>query len=162
AYANRVDAEIVAALERNVESTRKLVEEVKTRPRTDLLRLEALREQARIAQARSRINRDAAWRQLAAEVGVPCLPPPPAAPLPPAPPPWDECAGGRRVQSAHTDLRQAALEAERTRLEFEQARAEAVPNVTLLAGYIRAYIDKTGGANLGVETAIPLWDRKQG
>jgi cobalt-zinc-cadmium efflux system outer membrane protein len=163
AYTLQVNAETTASLEESVKTTRNLVEVVKSRPRTDLVRLEALLEQARIAQERTRLGLEAAWRQLAAEVGLPDLPPPKAPPaLPTAPPRWPEAAVAGRVQSAHTDLRQAALEAEQARLEFEHARAEAVPNVTVVGGYIRAYIDRTGGANIGLETSIPLWDRKQG
>jgi cobalt-zinc-cadmium efflux system outer membrane protein len=163
AYTLRVDAEVVEALERSVEITRKLVEEVKTRPRTDLVRLQALLEQARIARTRTETNLKAAWRQLAAEVGRPELPGPAVAPpLPPTAPLWPEDAVTRRVQSANTELRRAALEAEQARLEYEQARAEAVPNVTVSGGYIRAYLEETAGATIGVETSIPLWDRKQG
>src|SRR5205823_3639516 len=50
----RVNDEVVAALVQGVEITRLLVEQVKNRPRTDLLRLEALLEDARINQSRSR------------------------------------------------------------------------------------------------------------
>jgi cobalt-zinc-cadmium efflux system outer membrane protein len=66
--------EIVTVLEQGLKITRRLVEEVKTRPQTDLLRIEALLEEAQINLARSRAIRDGAWRQLAAEVGVRELP----------------------------------------------------------------------------------------
>jgi cobalt-zinc-cadmium efflux system outer membrane protein len=75
---------------------------------------------------------------------------------------WEVDLIARRVQAANTELRQAELEAERARLTFERARAEAVPNIVVGGGYIRSYIDELGGGVLRIETALPLWDRKQG
>src|SRR5262249_41776957 len=75
-----VNEEVVASLEKAVEITRKHVEQAKTRPRTDVLRLEALLENARITLVTSQSNRNAAWRLLAAEVGLPNLPMPGTAP----------------------------------------------------------------------------------
>src|SRR5262245_53823640 len=49
----QVNDEITAALRQGVAITRRLVEEVKNRPRTDLLRIEALLEEARSRQARN-------------------------------------------------------------------------------------------------------------
>jgi cobalt-zinc-cadmium efflux system outer membrane protein len=159
----QVQDEVVASLERSIELTRQLVEKARTRPRTDLLRLQALLAEAQISRARARINLAAAWRQVAAEVGLPDLHPPAApAALPAAVPDWPAQGVDARVQSAHSDLKQAALEAEAARLAFERARAEAVPNVTVGAGYIRAFIDETAGAVFSVEAPLPLWDRKQG
>src|SRR5207249_2950310 len=50
----------------------------------------------------------------------------------------------------------------RSRLEVERARAEAVPNVQVGGGYIRSFVEETAGGIVSVETALPLWDRKQG
>jgi cobalt-zinc-cadmium efflux system outer membrane protein len=159
----RVNDDVIKSLEEGVESTRKLVEVAKTRPRDDLLRLQALLEQFRISQARNRISRDAAWKQLAAEVGIPDLPLHEAREtLPPVVPNWDAESITRRVQSANTELQQTGLEAERARLEFERARAEAIPNVTVGAGWGRSSTEQTSGALINIETPIPLWDCKQG
>jgi cobalt-zinc-cadmium efflux system outer membrane protein len=67
----RVSEEVVASLQRAVEITRKQVEEARTRPRTDVLRLEALLVNARTTLGTNRSNRDAAWRQLATQIGLP-------------------------------------------------------------------------------------------
>jgi cobalt-zinc-cadmium efflux system outer membrane protein len=159
----QVNDEVVNALQAGVESTQRLVEEVQSRPRMDLLRLQALLEEAKINQARSRINVQAGWRQLAAEVGLPCLPLPASAAQAAEPVPrWDADAVARRVLAAHTDLWQAALDTERARLAVERARAEAVPNVTVGGGYSRNFAENEVGAVVSVETALPLWDRKQG
>jgi cobalt-zinc-cadmium efflux system outer membrane protein len=162
-YAVQVSRQVVSSLEEGVEITRKLVEQAKTRPRTDLLRLQALLEEARITLARAQTNLDSAWRQLAADIGLPHLSQPSTAPaLPNDAPLWESELVAQRVQSTNTELRQAELEAERARISFERARAEAVPNVTVSGGYIRSYIDELGGGILRIETALPVWDRKQG
>ncbi len=159
----RVNQEVIQALEEGVENTRKLVEEARTTPRDNLLRLQVLLDQARINQARNRINLDAAWQQLAADVGVANLPRPAREELLPlAIPSWDRDRIAQRVQSANTELVQAGLEAERAKLEFERARAEAIPNITVGAGWGRAAVEQTSGALISIETPIPVWDCKQG
>ena len=64
------DAVLKSDMEKGVATTRKLVEKVQNRPRTDLLRLEALLEETKINQTRSRFSVEAAWKRVAAEVGV--------------------------------------------------------------------------------------------
>jgi cobalt-zinc-cadmium efflux system outer membrane protein len=158
-----VNEQTVAGLEQGLEITRKQVEEAKTRPRTDLFRIEALLEEARIRLASSRVNLKAAWQQLASEVGVADLPPPKAAgDFPVKVPTWDPEAILRRVQAVNTDLRRAALEVRVARLEVERARAEAIPNVTVGGGYSHDFAENLQGAIISVDTALPLWDRKQG
>lgn len=159
----RAEREVVATLGQAVETTRKLVEEAKTRPQSDLVRIEALLAEARISLARSEEESANAWRQLAAEVGVPQLPPPPPeGTLPQGVPDWAPQAVLGRVLAANTDLRQAAVESERARLEVARARAEAVPNVTLGAGYTRNFPELEAGALINFEAPLPVWDRKQG
>jgi cobalt-zinc-cadmium efflux system outer membrane protein len=157
----RASQEVVAALEQAVAGTRKLVEVVKSRPRTDLLRSEALLEEARISLARTRASREGAWRQLAVAVGVPSLPSAPVIELGPVPPLLPEVVEDRVLQ-LHTALREAAVEVERARLAWQRAEAEAVPNVSVGAGYSNDRIENVSGAVLSIQTALPLWDRKQG
>jgi cobalt-zinc-cadmium efflux system outer membrane protein len=153
-------AEVVAALEEAVAGTRAQVKA--GRPRTDLLRNEALLEEARITLARTRAAREASWRQLAAEVGVPDLPPPARLAESGAVPSWQANAVRARVLRTNTSLREAALEVERARLACRRARAEAVPNVTVGAGYVDNRVENAQGAVVTVEAALPLWDRKEG
>jgi cobalt-zinc-cadmium efflux system outer membrane protein len=159
----RVNDDLVAALQQSVNITRQLVEKAKSRPLTDLLRMETLLEEARINEARSRINLQAAWRQLAAEVGVPALPPPAAVndfaePVPR----WREEAVVQRVLAVNTELRQAMLQAEQARVEIDRARAEAVPNLQFGGGYTWNFAERERGALVSLQAALPLWDRKQG
>jgi cobalt-zinc-cadmium efflux system outer membrane protein len=162
-YLLQVNGETVATLERGLEVTRQQVEKAETRPRTDLLRLEALLEESRINQARARDALEGAWRQLAAETGVPQLPvPPEVGRLGETTPDWNDSLVLQRVLSTNTALKQATVEAERARLAVQRARAGAVPNVTVGAGYINENVDETAGALINVETAVPVWNRQQG
>lgn len=162
-YAAQLNDAAVESLQQGVSATRKLVEIVQTRPRTDLLRLEALLEETKISQARSRFNVQAAWKQVAAEVGAPDLPMPPAArDYTSDSPRWDDREVWQRVKAANASLRQAAVEAERARLAVERARADRIPNITVGGGYINAPVESTAGALVTLETPLPLWDCKQG
>ncbi len=157
-----LNQELVDDLQRGVDTTRGAVK-AGTRPRRDLVRLEALLEEVKINLARSRINRESAWKQLAAEVGSPSLPMPEKVKEVAEPTaPWQAETVTGRVLAANTELKQAALEVERARLEVDRARAEAVPNVQAGAGYSRNFVEQEAGAVLSIETALPLWDRKQG
>jgi cobalt-zinc-cadmium efflux system outer membrane protein len=158
-----VNAEVVKVLEKGRDITRQLVETAKTRPQSDLLRVEALLEEARINLQNARINRQAAGRQLAAEVGVPDLSLPakvggfgePAGE-------WEAEAVLRRVLSVHADIRRAAVEVERNRLALERVRAEVLPNVTVAGGFSRNFSENDRGAVVSLQTRLPLWDRRQG
>lgn len=159
----RVNEETVASLDQGLRITREQVEVIKSRPRTDLLRIDALLEEARIRLAGSRVNLEAAWQQLASEVGVPQLAPPTApGSFPAALPAWDSAAVLRRVQEANTELKRAGLEVRRAHLEVERARAEVIPNVTVGGGYSRDFAENLQGAILSAEAPLPIWDRKQG
>ena len=161
----RASTEIVATFEEDVKNTRRLVEELKTRPRRDLVRIEAMLEEAQINLARSQVNQEAAWRELAAQVGVPQLPMPSAASdLPEKPPKWDANLIVQRVLAANTELKQATVRAEQARLQIDRAKADAVPNITVGSGYGRNFADPEAetGAIISLQAPLPLWDRKQG
>jgi len=158
-----VNREVVATLERGVEVTRQQVERAKTRPQTDLLRLEALLAEARINQARTEDAFEGAWRQLAAEVGVPSLPHVAGlGKLPEIAPRWSSDDVLKRTLAVNSSLTQASLVVDRASLAVKRARAGAVPNVTVGAGYNADNTDQTAGYLVSVEAALPLWDRQQG
>jgi cobalt-zinc-cadmium efflux system outer membrane protein len=162
AYRLRVQQQVVDDLQSILNDTRELVK-AGTKSEADVVRLEPLVELARMNQARTEVELRGAWRQLAAEVGVPTLAlPTRVEPLANNVPAWPAEVIQERVQAANTDLRVAQLEAERARIEWERARAEAVPNVTFGGGYVHSTIDHTDGAIVSLESAVPIWDRKQG
>jgi cobalt-zinc-cadmium efflux system outer membrane protein len=162
-HTSKVHAQNVEALQKGVAIAEKALKQAGVATRVDLLRLQALLDQARVDQERSQINASAAWRRLAAEIGMPHLPKPktPAA-FPNDVPRWDLPIIDERVFSANTELRQMTLESERARLEIERAQAEAMPNVSVGGGYSRSFFEKAAGAIVSFETPVPLWDRKQG
>lgn len=162
-YTVEASERIVTSLEKSVAVLREQVDVVKDRPRVDLVRSQSVLEEARTNLNRQRASRDAAWRQLTAEIGVPGLPQTDAPPeRPDAVPRWEAESVLQRVLAANTDLKQAAAETERARLEVERARAEAVPNVTLGAGFARNFAEDEIGGVVSLETPLPVWDRKQG
>jgi len=162
-YTGQVYAQVTAGLQEGVDITRQQVEKLGTRPRTDLFRLQALFGEARIGEAQSRINRDAAWRQLTAEIGVEELHPPTALGEMSIPvPTWDLEAIHHRTLAVHSDLLLAAAGVDRAKLEVNRAHAEAVPNVTIGGGYSHDYAEKLQGGIVTLEVPVPIWDRKQG
>jgi cobalt-zinc-cadmium efflux system outer membrane protein len=160
-YTLRASQQVVATLEKGVDISRKQVE-LQLRPRTDLLRLEAVLQEAQITLARNRLSRDAAWGQLVAEVGAADLPMPAEPEARPNAPEWDEALVRARVLAANSSIKLAAIEAEQARLMVARAQADAIPNVTIGAGYNRNFAENEVGAVLSLETPLPLWDRKQG
>jgi cobalt-zinc-cadmium efflux system outer membrane protein len=151
----------VASLHKGVATTRRQV--AATGRRTDLLRLESLLEQTKISLARSQFNLEAAWKQVTAEVGVADLPMPRSVAGFPTPgPDWSGDTVRERVLAGNSALQQAQAEVERSRLAVDRARAEAIPNITVGAGYANAPIESTAGAIVTVEAPLPVWDRKQG
>jgi cobalt-zinc-cadmium efflux system outer membrane protein len=162
-YMLELNGETVHTLERGLDVTRRQVEKAKTRPQSDLLRLEALLAEARINQARVRVALEGAWKQLAAEVGVPqlCM----AAEevrLSETVPRWEDASVLHRVLETNTAVKQAAVEVERAGLTVRRARAGAIPNVIVGAGYDADNTDQTAGMVINVETALPIWNRQQG
>jgi cobalt-zinc-cadmium efflux system outer membrane protein len=75
---------------------------------------------------------------------------------------WDVKWVEQRVLSVNTALKEAEVEVERARLALARAKAQAIPNVTVGAGYSAENIDSTAGGLVTVETPLPLWDRNQG
>ncbi len=159
----QVQKEIIAALDRGIATLREQVETAKSRPRTDLLRLEALREEARANQVKTQAQLSGTWRQLAAEVGMPSCPiEGPLTETRDEEPSWEANAVTNRVLCVNSSIRQAAVEAERARIAVERARAGVVPNVTVGGGYTLDNIEHTAGGIISAEMALPAWDRQRG
>ncbi|MDA1049363.1 MAG: TolC family protein [Planctomycetota bacterium] len=158
-----VNDEVVASLARDTETTRKLVEDVKSRPPVDLVRMRALLEDAEAARVLTEAAFAASWKQLAAEVGVPELAAPPERPpFFEALPDLDEVLVAERVQSANTELKQLAMQIEQARAQLARAEVAAVPNVTIGAGYRNNFTAGQPGAIVSAQVPLPFWDRKQG
>jgi len=164
AYIVQVNDEVVATLAQDTEIIRRQVEEVQSRPHTDLVRIQALLEDAKVGQIRSRINLKAAWEQLAAEVGAAELAQPQSpGEIPTQLPIWHHEAVFQRVLAASSELRQLSMQVERARALVARAEAAAVPNVTVGGGYTQDFTDGLpGGGIVSVQLPLPVYDRRQG
>ena len=158
-----VNDDVVDTLSAARESTRQLVEDVQSRPRHNLERIDALLGEARIGQARGRINLEMAWKQLVAELGVPdSAMPEPRPTLSDEPPLWGDRDVLSRVTATNLEIRQAAAVVEQSRVRVDRARAQAYPNVTVGAGYQNQYTANQPGAIVSVQVPLPVYDRRQG
>ncbi|MCI0379146.1 MAG: TolC family protein [Gemmataceae bacterium] len=161
--AAQVNRDTIKTFEEALRLSRLRLEKAKLGAQTDILALEALLEEAQSTAEKTNAALHSIWRQLAADVGLPDLATPKTiGGLPAQPPSLKEEEVWQRVREDHPALRQAQLEADAARLAWQRARAEAIPNITLGAGYGRTFIEDTGGAFLSVEAPLPLWDKKTG
>jgi cobalt-zinc-cadmium efflux system outer membrane protein len=159
-------AEILRGLVRLAEQTVTNAERLvaaKESPRLDLVQLEVDLERYRADLESTERALPAAFRRLAASVGVNDLPPAPVAgSLEAALPDYDLERLRTYVLGVHPDVRSAQVGVERARLVLRRAQVEPIPNVTVRAGYTRQYENKSDDWDVGVSLPIPVWDRNQG
>jgi cobalt-zinc-cadmium efflux system outer membrane protein len=127
--------------------------------------IRALAARARSANLQARNRYAAAWRQLAAAVGRPDLPPAPLAgraTMPP--PPLTAEFVQARMLAAHTDLREAEVAAARARVQVRIAEVTPMPDVSLKVVVQKDYTVApfATSANVEVGVPVPVWDRNQG
>ncbi len=129
------------------------------------LQFRALAVQARgtLIQARNRYA--AAWKQLAASLGLPGMPPAELAGRVDMPLPlykYEDVLA--RVLSRHTDLLTAENGLARARYNLRLQQVTPVPDVTVKAGVNRDYTQAPNNTTAVAEIDIPLpvWDRNQG
>ncbi len=128
----------------------------------------ALLQQARSAVVLSRNRYASAWKQLAAALGRPDLPPTELAGradvLLQDAPHYDYHASLHRVVPAHTEVATAANAVDRARLTLRLAEVTPVPDVDLR--YLVQKDNTTPPFNVvhsvAVGVQLPLWDRNQG
>ena len=154
--------ELVKLGEQSVQTAAKLVE-AKEAPRSDLGQLEVDLERYRAELEATQQALPAAFRRLAASVGVNDLPDTPIigsfeAPLPE----YDLEQVRVYVLGIHPEIRSAQIGVERARLALRRAQVEPIPNVTLSAGYTRQNENQSDDWNVGVSVPVPVWNRNQG
>jgi len=154
--------ELVKLADASVEQTRKLLE-AKRGTRLDLVQLEVEAERLRTEYEATERELPAAFRRLAAAVGVPSLPRAQVVgTLDLALPDYDLERTQLFVLSEHPEVRSAQVGVERARLLAERARREPIPNVTVGAGYVRQNQNRSDDWTIGVSVPIPVWNRNQG
>lgn len=127
--------------------------------------LRALATQARVGLIQARNRRTAAWKQLAATLGLPGLPPAQlAGRLDIAVPAFAYADVLAQVLARHTDVRTAANELQQARYRLELARVTPVPDIN-----VRVMVQKDRTAppfnlspSVAVSVPVPIYDRNQG
>jgi cobalt-zinc-cadmium efflux system outer membrane protein len=129
----------------------------------DLLQMRVELNRARAEQDAAEKERDAAWRRLAAVTGVPELLATRIdgsldAPLPE----YDIDVAQEYIIEAHPEVAAARVAVDRAELALRRARAGAIPNVTIGAGYVRQNQNQSNDWTPQVSMPFPLWNRNQG
>ncbi len=154
--------ELVKLATQSYEQTETLLN-AKRASELDLLQMRVELNRARAEQDAATKERDAAWRRLAAVSGVPelltaRLDGSLESPLPE----YDVDVAQEYIIEAHPEVTAARVAVERAELALRRARAAAIPNVTIGAGYVRQNQNQSNDWTLQVSMPVPLWNRNQG
>jgi cobalt-zinc-cadmium efflux system outer membrane protein len=123
----------------------------------------ALQAYGAVVQARNRAT--GAWKQLAAALGLPGLPPSELAGSAVMPAPaFEHAAVLAAVLARHTDVQTAAATLQRARYNLRLAQVTPVPDVDVRAMLQKDYTTATRNVaySLQVGVPVPLWNRNQG
>jgi outer membrane protein, heavy metal efflux system len=158
--ATLTDLEKVAA--QSVETTQKLLD-AKQVAQLDLLQVQVENERILAEQEAAQREAAAAWRRLAATIGMPRLEEKVlagdlAAPLPL----FDYARSQDFLVENHPEVEYARVGIIQAELMLRRERAEVFPNVTVGAGYVRSNHDKMDEWMFQVSAPVPLWNRNQG
>jgi len=75
---------------------------------------------------------------------------------------YDPDAVREAVLAYHPQARSARVGVERAQAAVKRAQAEPIPNVTVYAGYIRQFENRSHDGAVGVSMPVPVWNRNQG
>ena len=105
----------------------------------------------------------ASWRRLAANIGEPQLPYAPIAgslelPLPKIN--FEQAQAD--ILEVHPVVQYAKVGVLRSEIDLRRAEVQKIPNVTLSAGYVKQYENKSNDAMVGVSVPFPIFNRNQG
>lgn len=154
--------DLVKLAEKSAEQTQKLLD-AKQVARLDLVQLEVELERLRAEEEATRRELPAAYRRLAAVVGVSKLPIASVTGTLDAPlPPYELERVQQVVLEVHPELQSARVGIEKAQLQLRRAEVEPIPNVTVGAGYVRQNQNRSNDWTIGVSVPIPAWNRNQG
>ena len=155
-------SDLVSLAEKSVANPEKLFL-AKEAGRLDVVQLEADLERYRAELDAARGALPAAYRKLATTIGLKdARLGPLAADLDAPLPAYDLDQARAYVLGIHPEVRSAQVAVERAELLVRRAEAEAVPNVTVGAGYTRQGQNRSNDWDVGVSVPVPLWNRNQG
>ena len=154
--------QLIALAEKSVENANKLLK-AKEGSELDVVQLEVDLERYRAELDATTKALPAAFRRLAASVGVDDLPFTKVVgdlelPLPD----YDLDRLRAYVLGIHPELRSAQIGVERAQLVLKRATVEPIPNVTVGAGYVRQNQNKSDDWVIAASIPVPLWNRNQG
>jgi len=154
--------ELLKLAQQSVTTTEKLLA-AKQIARLDLVQLEVELERFRADREATQRELPAAFRRLAASIGVADLPYAPIAGSLEWPVPiYDLDQARQHLFELHPEIRSARVGVERAQLLLQRAQVEPIPNVTVGAGYVRQNQNKSSDWVIGVSLPVPLWNRNQG
>jgi outer membrane protein, heavy metal efflux system len=159
---SEVLGELIGLAEKSVENANKLLK-AKEGSELDVVQLEVDLERYKAElEATNRIL-PAAFRRLAASVGVQDLPDTAVVgdldlPLPD----YDLERLRVYILGIHPDLRSAQVGVECSQLVLKRATVEPIPNVTVGTGYVRQNQNKSNDWVIAASIPVPLWNRNQG
>jgi cobalt-zinc-cadmium efflux system outer membrane protein len=154
--------ELVKLATQSYENAQKLLE-AKQIAELDLLPFQVELERLRADAEAARREQAAGWGRLAAVMGVPDLPPTPlTGSLEAAFPDYTFDLARAAMLEVHPEIRAAQVGITRAQLTVEREQAQAIPNVTLSAGYQRNFNDREDQATYQVSVPLPVWNRNQG
>lgn len=154
--------ELVKLAEQSVATTEKLLE-AKQVARLDLLQLEIELERFRAERDATKQELPAAFRRLAANVGVSGLPETQVVgSLEISVPDYDLEKARLYLLAVHPDALSARVGVERAQLLLKRAEVEPIPNVTVGASYIRQFENRSHDLGISMSVPVPVWNRNQG
>ncbi len=154
--------QLISLAEKSVENANKLLK-AKEGSELDVVQLEVDLERYRAELEATNKTLPAAFRRLAASVGVSELPMGKIqGELELELPDYDLDRLRTYVLGIHPELRVAQLEVERAQLVLKRASVEPIPNVTVGTGYVRQNQNKSNDWAINVSVPVPLWNKNQG
>jgi cobalt-zinc-cadmium efflux system outer membrane protein len=133
--------------------------------RVDVLQAQLENEQAQILLQDAHNRYDAAWRNLAAVLGNPAMPPHSVVGDPSGPPKGIEFEETlARILATSPEISAAVAELERARRAIDRARVQPIPNVSF-QGLVNWQDNGIGGkadGGVALSVPLPLFDRNQG
>jgi cobalt-zinc-cadmium efflux system outer membrane protein len=158
----RITEELAAKSQALYERQQKLLDSGQPVAPHEVSQSKALASVARGEVIQAHNRRTAALKQLAAAVGVAELAAVDAGKADAALPACTFDAIKQRVLESHSDLRAAAAQVERARLQAELARVTPYPNVETNTYVQHDYQTRTPQFGVQIGVALPIFDRNQG